>query len=214
MNHTTQSLPSPQSHQASCTAFEGTRRIASGALPEVVLKVKEVIDRGVRAPVLIFDDDSSELIEVDFRGTARDVAERLTASPDGNAPTGASAAPEIAAPRKPGRPRLGVVAREVTLLPRHWEWLNRQPGGASVAMRKLVEEARRVNETRDRVRRAQEVAYRFMSAMAGNEPGFEEALRSLFTADQTRFDSLVDSWPIDVRDHSRKLAAGAFAVMS
>ena len=80
-----------------------------------------------------------------------------------------------------------------------------------MAMRKLVEEARHVNETRDRVRRAQEVAYRFMSAMAGNEPGFEEALRSLFAADQPRFDSLVDSWPIDVRDHARKLSVGAFA---
>jgi hypothetical protein len=198
-----------ESPQASCTAFEGSRRIASGALPQVAFKVKDVIDRGVRAPVLIFDDASSELIEVDFRGTAHDVAERLATSPD--AATGSPTAPEPETRRKPGRPRLGVVAREVTLLPRHWEWLNRQPGGASVAMRKLVEEARRVNETRDRVRRAQEVAYRFMSAMAGNEAGFEEALRSLFAADQSRFDSLVDSWPIDVRDHARKLAAGAFA---
>jgi hypothetical protein len=198
-----------ESPQASCTAFEGNRRIASGVLPEVALKVKEVIDRGVRAPVLIFDDASSELIEVDFRGTAQDVVERFATS--SGAPTGSPTAPEPETRRKPGRPRLGVVAREVTLLPRHWEWLNRQPGGASVAMRKLVEEARRVNETRDRVRRAQEVAYRFMSAMAGNEAGFEEALRSLFAADQSRFDSLVDSWPIDVRDHARKLAAGAFA---
>jgi uncharacterized protein len=205
---------SGESPQASCTAFEGTRRIASGVLPDVALKVKRVIDRGVRAPVLIFDDASSELIEVDFRGTAHDVLEWLATCQGSNAPTGSSTAPEPEARRKPGRPRLGVVAREVTLLPRHWEWLNRQPGGASVAMRKLVEEARRVNETRDRVRRAQEVAYRFMSAMAGNEAGFEEALRALFAADQTRFDSLVDSWPIDVRDHTRKLAAGAFVLVS
>jgi hypothetical protein len=208
MNRTTQSLPSPQSHHAPCTAFEGTRRIASGALPDVALKVKEVIDRGVRAPVLIFDDASSQPIEVDFRGTAHEVVERLGTSP--NAATGSITEPESETRRKPGRPRLGVVAREVTLLPRHWEWLNRQPGGASVALRKLVEEARRVNETRDRVRRAQEVAYRFMSAMAGNEPGFEEALRCLFAEDRARFDSLVGDWPIDVRDHARKLAAGAF----
>jgi hypothetical protein len=193
-----------------CTAFEGTRRIASGALPEVARKVKEVLDRGERAPVLVFDDAFSELIEVDFRGTAHDVLERLAASGSADAPTGSPAAPELETPRKPGRPRLGVVAREVTLLPRHWEWLNCQPGGASVALRKLVEEARRVNETRDRVRRSQEAAYRFMSAMAGNEPGFEEALRCLFAGNQTRFDSLVSDWPIDVRDHTRKLAAGAF----
>ena len=205
---------SGESRQTSCTAFEGSRRIASGALPEVALKVKAVLDRGERGPVLIFDDSTSELIELDFRGTVHDVVERLAARPSVDAPTGSPAAPELETPRKPGRPRLGVVAREVTLLPRHWEWLNRQPGGASVAMRKLVEEARRVNETRDRVRRAQEVAYRFLSAMAGNEPGFEEALRCLFAGDRLRFDSLVDSWPIDVRDHARKLASEVFTAVS
>jgi len=205
---------SGESHQPSCTAFEGTRRIASGALPEVARKVKEVLDRGERAPVLIFDDSTSEIVEIDFRGTAEEVAARLGVIPGADVPAGSATPPAMEAPRKPGRPRLGVVAREVTLLPRHWEWLNRQPGGASVALRKLVEEARRVNETRDRVRRAQEVAYRFMSAMAGNEPGFEEALRCLFAGDRARFDSLVSDWPIDVRDHARKLAAGAFTVVS
>jgi hypothetical protein len=183
-------------------------------LPEVAQKVKAVLDRGERGPVLIFDDTTSEIVEVDFRGTAEDVAARLTAQSGMDVPSGPPTEPEAAAPRKPGRPKLGVVAREVTLLPRHWEWLNRQPGGASVALRKLVEEARRVNESKDRVRRSQEVAYRFMSAMAGNEPGFEEALRCLFSGNRTSFDSLVDAWPIDVRDHARKLAADAFASKS
>jgi hypothetical protein len=110
-------------------------------------------------------------------------------------------------PRSPGRPKLGVVAREVTLLPRHWEWLNRQPGGASVALRKLVEDARRVNEGRDGVRRAQEVAYRFMSTIAGDLPGFEEATRALFARDRSRFGENTLSWPADVREHASKLAA-------
>lgn len=197
--------------QTTCTAFEGTRRIASGALSQVALKVKEVLERGERGPVLIFDDSTSELVEIDFRGTAEDVAARLGPTPGADVPAAPSVLPEADVPRKPGRPRLGVVAREVTLLPRHWDWLNCQPGGASVALRRLVEGARRMNETKDRVRRAQESAYRFMSAMAGNEPGFEEALRCLFAGDKPRFDSLVDGWPIDVRDHARKLAAGAFA---
>jgi hypothetical protein len=105
---------------------------------------------------------------------------------------------------------LGVVAREVTLLPRHWEWLNGQPGGASVALRKLVEEARRANETKDRARRSQEAAYRFLSAMAGNLPGFEEATRAFFAGDRSRFDDMVEPWPADVRDHSRRMAAAAF----
>ncbi|HEX8985127.1 MAG TPA: DUF2239 family protein [Bryobacteraceae bacterium] len=187
-----------------CTAFEGARCIAAGELQNVALKAKEVIDRGERAPVLIFDDATGAHIDVDFRGTPGEVLERL-AKPEPPAPASQE-------PRRPGRPKLGVVAREVTLLPRHWEWLNSQPGGASVALRKLVEEARRVNQGKDRVRQAQEAAYRFMSAMAGNEAGFEEALRALFAGKQERFEEQIASWPVDVRDHSRKLAAAAFAV--
>jgi hypothetical protein len=103
-----------------------------------------------------------------------------------------------------------VVPREVTLLPRHWEWLNAQPGGASVALRKLVEEARRANTGKDRVRRSQEAAYRFMSAMAGNRPGFEEATRALFAGDRERFNQLIGAWPPDIRDHARMLAGAAF----
>ncbi len=209
MNRQLSSSPSPTSIPLSCTAFEGTRRIASGAIGHVALKVKEVLDRGERGPVLIFDDSTSELVEVDFRGTAAEVVARV-ARQSSNAPETPATSTAPDAPRKPGRPRLGVVAREVTLLPRHWDWLNHQPGGASVALRKLVEEARRGSESKDRVRRAQESAYRFMSAMAGNEPGFEEALRCLFAGDHSRFDSLVDGWPIDVRDHARRLAADAF----
>jgi hypothetical protein len=176
-------------------AFEGTRRIAAGELSEVAVRTKRVIDRGERAPVVIFDDASSQVVEIDFRGTPAEVVERLE--------------PKAEAPRGPGRPKLGVVAREVTLLPRHWEWLNLQPGGASVALRKLVEHARKSNEGRDRVRVARESAYRFMSAMAGNEPGFEEATRALFAGDRAKFEEHVRRWPADVREHAKKLAAAA-----
>jgi hypothetical protein len=105
---------------------------------------------------------------------------------------------------------LGVVAREVTLLPRHWQWLGEQPGGASVALRKLVDEARKANEGKDRLRRAQDSAYRFMSAMAGNLPGFEEAIRALFGGDSGRFEEQVAGWPAGVRDHAMKLAGVVF----
>jgi hypothetical protein len=161
--------------------------------------------------VLIFDDDTGEQIEVDFRGTSDEVSTRLaTSSPEADVPS--TPAPSV--PRGPGRPKLGVVAREVTLLPRHWEWLNSQPGGASVALRKLVEEARRVNQGKDRIRQAQEATYRFISALAGNEPGFEEAARALFAGKCDSFDEVVESWPIDVRDHAKRLSAGAFAPLS
>jgi hypothetical protein len=174
-------------------------------LREVALKAKEVMDGGEYAPVLIFDDATSEPIEVDFRGTPEDVLSRL---PKSVAAAPAEAEPEAA--RRAGRPKLGVVAREVTLLPRHWDWLNSQPGGASVALRKLVEHARRANESIDRIRGAREAAYRFMSAMAGNEPGFEEAARALFAGKCGRFDEQVALWPSDVRDHAKKLAAAGF----
>jgi hypothetical protein len=184
-----------------CTAFEGTRLIATGDLLSVALKAKRVIDRGERGPVLIFDDVTSELIELDFRGTEDDVRRRLAPGESPAEPAG----------RGPGRPKLGVVAREVTLLPRHWEWLNRQPGGASVALRKLVEEARRANQGKDQLRAAQEAAYKFMSAMAGNEPGYEEALRALFGHNESRFNEMVEPWPPAVRKQATKLAAAAFA---
>jgi hypothetical protein len=112
--------------------------------------------------------------------------------------------------RQPGRPKLGVVAREVTLLPRHWQWLNAQPGGASVTLRKLVELARRSTRDSDRARQAQEAAYRFMTAMAGNEPGYEEATRALFAADRERYEALIRNWPMDVRTYATALAKDAF----
>jgi hypothetical protein len=195
--------PSDRVH---CTAFTGCRRVASGELAEVASKVKAAIDGGDAETVLIFDDHTSELVEVDFRGTVEDVLKRLPQRTEPDAL--ASQFPQ--SPRGPGRPKLGVVAREVTLLPRHWEWLNSQPGGASVALRKLVEQARRDNQDRDRVRHAQEAAYRFMSAMAGDLVDFEEATRALFAGNRERFHAMIGSWPTDIRDHAGNLAAGAW----
>ncbi len=193
-----------------CTAFEGDRRVASGTLVQVAQKAKEIIDRDGQVPVLIFDDSTSEIVEVDFRGTMEDVLKRLGKPASSLARAAGGLKAKQSGQRKPGRPRLGVVSREITLLPRHWDWLNRQPGGASVALRKLVEEARRVNSGRDRVRRSQEVAYRFMSAMAGNLPGFEEATRALFAGNPDRFEDQIAGWTGDIRDHARKLAGPAF----
>jgi hypothetical protein len=200
-----------------CTAFEGVRRIASGAPEEVALVVRQVVERGEQAPVLVFDDVTSQPVEFDLRGTAAEVLARLlregNAAGEEPAESGAESATASAAhgtPRGRGRPKLGVVAREVTLLPRHWDWLNSQPGGASVALRKLVEAARLAGDDRDRTRRAQEAAYRFMTALAGNLPGYEEATRALYAADGARFNASIAQWPVDVREHAARLAARAF----
>jgi uncharacterized protein len=188
------------------SAFEGDRRIASGDLREVARAARRTLDRRDDASILVFDDVSGAPVEIDFRGTVEEVLARL---PDRSGVDVASDdAPSV--PRGPGRPKLGVVAREVTLLPRHWDWLARQPGGASVAIRRLVEQARRTGEDSDRLRQAQEAAYRFMSVMAGNRPHYEDAIRALFAGDPAGFDQLIAGWPADVRDHVSRLAERAF----
>jgi hypothetical protein len=190
-----------------CIAFDGHRRLAAGPLHEVALAVKNANESGVTGPVLVYDDATGRVIDLDTRGTAEEVVERLAQRVVPAAlPPDSEADQTAGEQRGRGRPKLGVVAREVTLLPRHWDWLNTQPGGASVALRKLVEEARRTSGDRDRTRAAQEAAYRFMSAIAGDLPGFEEAARALFAYDRRRFGDLVAAWPEDVRDHAIKLA--------
>ncbi len=193
-------------HPAGCTAFEGSKRIASGPLAEVAIAVKQAVDRGGREPVLVFDNETSHLVELDLRGSVADVVRRVRQA----VPPAPPPESEGTAPRGPGRPRLGVVAREVTLLPRHWEWLSRQPGGASAALRRLVEAARKADEGWDQVRQARESAYRFLSAMAGNERGFEEACRALFKGQRERFHELTTLWPFDVAEHARRLAEPGF----
>ena len=177
---------------SSFTAFADFKRIAAGSRAEVAAELRRRADV---APVFVFDDVTGEPLDLDLRGDAP-AAVQATEPPPA---------------RAVGRPRLGVVAREVTLLPRHWDWLNSQPGGASVALRKLVEDARRVNVDRDVVRGAREATYRFMSAIAGHLPGFEEASRALFAGQPDRFESLIAAWPDDVRSHLHRLSAAAWS---
>ncbi|WP_218510759.1 DUF2239 family protein [Variovorax sp. dw_308] len=176
----------------SLTVFAGFHRIAAGPRAEVIAQLRSRTDS---QPLFVFDDTTGEPIDLDLRDDAL---------------------PHATAPEPPtrtvGRPKLGVVAREVTLLPRHWDWLNRQPGGASVALRKLVEDARKVNAERDTVRASRETAYRFMSAIAGHLPDFEEASRALFAGEQVRFEGLVAGWPQDVKAHLARLSANAWVV--
>ena len=193
-----------QAAPQSVTAFIGQQRLASGPLAEVALAVMKASRSAAEKTILIFNDANGRSLDLDLRGSERDIVARLP-QPASNPELSAEdlAAPE---PRGRGRPRLGVVAREVTLLPRHWEWLGIQPGGASVALRKLVEAARRSSGDLDRSRAARDAAYHFMSAMAGNLPGFEEVSRALFADDRRQFVALIAGWPGDIRDHIVKLA--------
>jgi hypothetical protein len=182
-----------------CTAFTGDRFLASGPAWQVALAVKAVLSADAAARLLIFDDSTGRQVDFDLRGNDAEIVARLKpADADGAA-------------RAPGRPKLGVVAREVTLLPRHWDWLASQPGGASVTLRKLVEAARAAGHGTERVRTAQQAADRFMAAMLGNSPGYEDASRALYAGDAARFQELSAGWPADLRDYARRLAAPAFA---
>jgi len=193
------------SRPISCTVFQGSRRLATAPPLEAALVFKAAVEREPEHPVIVFDDATGEPVDFDLRGGPQDVARRFD---ERFGPMVHSSAED--APRR-GRPRLGVVPREVTLLPRHWSWLSVQPGGASVALRKLVEEARRADEGPAQIRAAQQSAYRFMSTMAGDAVGFEEATRALFAQDRSRFEGQIATWPTDVRDHLSALAAPAFA---
>ena len=190
------------------TSFNGHKRIASGSLPVNALAVKHALASDLSSPLLTFCNQTGQVVDIDIRGSDAEMLARLP--PEGHQLQGNESAQinseESCEPRGRGRPKLGVVAREVTLLPRHWDWLATQPGGASVTLRKLVEESRRANVERDRQRQASECAYHFMSAMAGDMAGFEEASRALFANDAPKFRQQTEAWPADVRDFVRCLA--------
>jgi hypothetical protein len=191
-----------------CCAFLGHRRLATGSLAEVARAAAAAMQAGPPdEPLLVFDAEGRQ-VELDLRGSPDEAAARAE-------PSGAGVPPACApAARGRGRPQLGVVAREVTLLPRHWEWLGAQRGGASVTLRRLVDEARRGGAGQDTVRQAQERAYRFLNAIAGNLPGYEEALRALFGRDAAGFPAAMSAWPPDLREHAQALATGAFEAES
>ena len=182
------------------TAFAGPALVASGELEDVLRQTRERMDRGEDATVLFFEDSTGTQVDFDLRGTPEEIVARLATHPHF-----AVRGEATAARSGPGRPRLGVVSREVTLLPRHWEWLERQPRGISAALRRLVDEARKEDPGTDRVRAAREAAGRFMTAMGGDLPGYEEASRALYAGDRGRLAECVREWPRDVRRYLERL---------
>ena len=194
-----------QANLANWIAFAQSECIASGTPQEVATELKTFTDANPKTAVLLFDARSSHPVEIDLRGDLPTILARLPEMPASVTPP--DIAQQTPSTRQPGRPRLGVTAREITLLPRHWEWLALQSGGASVALRKLVDQAIRTHHEADRIRAMQESAYRFMTAVAGNESGYEEATRALFSGDVKRLQELVSDWPLDVQAHLFRLVA-------
>ncbi|OSZ72898.1 hypothetical protein CAP39_04390 [Sphingomonas sp. IBVSS1] len=165
-----------------CSAFADGRCVARGPLADV-LPVLAAWPADQAAP-LLFDDASGEQLDIDPRQ-----------------PPPADVPPS----RGRGRPKLGVMAREVTLLPRQWDWLARQRGGASAALRRLVDEARRQDMGQAARRAAQDRCYRFLTAVAGDRPGYEAVIRALFAGDAAGMAALMAGWPPDIAAHARRL---------
>ena len=172
------------------TAFAGDSLLLSGALPLVVSGLKSRFDRKGGDGVFIFRDDSGSEVDFDLTGTLEEVLARVLPKPE---------------PQGRGRPKLGVVSREISLLPRHWAWLDEQPHGNSAAIRRLIDDARKKEPDRAQVRKAHGAASRVMSTLAGNLSNFEEASRALFARDERSFRKLVKAWPGDVRKYLARL---------
>lgn len=183
------------------TAFDGHKRLIQGSLDEVALKVKRRLKADPQSTILVFSDLTGKEMDFDLRGTDKDVLQRLEIYRSGK---------ETAAPAGPGRPKLGVVAREVSLLPRHWEWLSTQSGGASATLRRLIDDARKTTSARDLLKQAQERTYKFMSVLGGNLPNYEDALRALYAKDKKKFRDHIADWPADVQEHAKALAGPVF----
>jgi len=183
--------PSPDT--ATFVAFAAGRRVGEGAPGDVAAAAWRAQHDHPETPVAVFDRRTGEVVDLDLRGDQAAVAARYGSG---------------AAAQGRGRPRLGVVAREVTLLPRHWEWLGAQPGGASAALRRLVDAARQADVGATETRRRTETAYRFMHALAGDLPGFEDASRALFAGDHKRLAERMASWPVDLRAETLRFLSG------
>ena len=177
------------------TTFARDEHVVTGDLRTMLQATKARLDGAPSEPLLTLEDDTGRPVDFDLSGSVQDVVERYL--PDGRA-------------RGPGRPKLGVVAREVTLLPRHWDWLAAQPAGASATLRRLVEEARKNEKPRDRARRAAATAGKAMTTLAGDRQNFEEAYRALDAGKRQPFEELTAEWPEDVRAYLLRLAELAF----
>lgn len=193
------------------TVFAGERCIGSGAIEAVALLAKPLAQGSAETTVLFFDDGTGSEVDLNLRGSDAEVLARLAKQfpPEAVEVDRDEAQEQPAIPGR-GRPKIGVVAREVTLLPRHWDWLSSRPGSASAVLRKLVDEARRVHAERDEQQRAQKATFAFISAMAGDREYFEEAIRALFAGERSRFRQFIEAWPTDIRHHAECMAAHAF----
>ncbi|MBN21814.1 MAG: hypothetical protein CL678_11090 [Bdellovibrionaceae bacterium] len=183
------------------SAFDDKTLLVQGELDDVVIHIKKHLGKSENSSILIFSDSTGATIDFNFQGTKQDVLKRLDMfrSPK-----------QKSIPSGPGRPRLGVISREISLLPRHWEWLATQSGGASATLRRLVEEAQKKSSQQVSTKQIQERVYKVMSVLAGDLQGYEEALRALYKKDRKTFFSQIEIWPKDIKKYLKKIGKPIF----
>ncbi|GHG01207.1 hypothetical protein GCM10017783_11790 [Deinococcus piscis] len=180
------------------TAFAGSRHLGTAELPTLLRQLFAQREQVTRGDILIFDDQTGKQADFDWRGTLEEVLERTAPQP----------------PRRgPGRPKLGVTSREVTLLPRQWDWLEGQPGGVSATLRRLIDAERKRHPQAAAQQQARAAADRFMLTLAGDLAGYQEASRALYAGDLAAFRDAMQAWPPDIRSHAQRLAEPAFAAL-
>lgn len=181
------------------TAFQSCSRLAEGSEAELVAIIRSQSPDSER--ILVFDNDTGQQVDLDLREAPQSGG--LQAEHQQSVEAGVAA-------RGRGRPKLGVKGREVTLLPKHWEWLEQQNGGASATLRRLVQASMKSSHAEDLKRKSQARANRVMTALAGDLVNYEDATRALFAGDAVAFKQLIRSWPADVRQYALVLSEEAF----
>ena len=183
------------------TVFDGFKIVSQGNIEEVAIATKKYLKKEDSARILIFSDLSGKQMDLDLSGTDKDVTDRLSVYKTADTTSSGTG---------PGRPKMGVKPREVSLLPTHWEWLSTQSGGASATIRRLVDEKMKTAAPKDKIKKTQETVYTFLNSIAGDLENFEDAIRFLYRQDEAKFKEAIAAWPKDLKKHTLALASEAF----
>ncbi|MES2802482.1 MAG: DUF2239 family protein [Bdellovibrionota bacterium] len=183
------------------TVFAGFKIISQGNIEEVAIATKKYLKKEDDVRLLIFSDLSGKQMDLDLSGADKDVIDRLSVYKAAEASVSVSG---------PGRPKIGVKPREVSLLPLHWEWLSTQSGGASATIRRLVDEKMKAPTPKDKIKQTQESVYTFLNSIAGDLTNFEDAIRFLYRQDEAKFKDAIADWPKDLKKHTLTLSRGVF----
>ena len=183
------------------SAYGPTSCIGQGELTDVALAAHRFLRTHPDQSALILQDSTCQIIDLDLSGDEALLERKANHYPiRSQAPVPDSKDP---------------ITGEITLLPRHWQWLAEQGGNASATLRRLIDEARRDPKQKadNECRRRQQLTYRFCQALCGDFQGYEDALRALYAADKDSFKTHISTWPADFALRAEALAEPIWATV-